>query len=68
LVDRIKDVIKTGGELVSSIELKSIISQHPGVAEVAVIGMPRPSRSDLAAFAGDRRGVSARHDEFEAHL
>ena len=40
LVDRIKDVIKTGGEWVSSIELESIISQHPGVAEVAVIGMP----------------------------
>jgi fatty-acyl-CoA synthase len=40
LVDRMKDVIKTGGEWVSSIELESIISQHPGVAEVAVIGMP----------------------------
>jgi fatty-acyl-CoA synthase len=40
LVDRLKDVIKTGGEWVSSIELESIIGQHPGVAEVAVIGMP----------------------------
>jgi fatty-acyl-CoA synthase len=40
LVDRIKDVIKTGGEWVSSIELESIISQHPGVAQVAVIAMP----------------------------
>jgi fatty-acyl-CoA synthase len=40
LKDRIKDVIKTGGEWVSSIELESIIGQHPGVAEVAVIGVP----------------------------
>lgn len=38
--DRIKDVIKTGGEWISSIELESLISQHPQVAEVAVIGIP----------------------------
>jgi fatty-acyl-CoA synthase len=39
ITDRIKDVIKTGGEWVSSLELESLISQHPGVAEVAVIGI-----------------------------
>lgn len=38
--DRIKDVIKTGGEWVSSLELENLISQCPGVAEAAVIGMP----------------------------
>ena len=38
ITDRLKDVIKTGGEWVSSLELESLISQHPGVAEVAVIG------------------------------
>lgn len=37
--DRIKDVIKTGGEWLSSLELESYISQCPGVAEVAVIGI-----------------------------
>jgi acyl-CoA synthetase (AMP-forming)/AMP-acid ligase II len=37
--DRLKDVIKTGGEWVSSLELESLISQHPGVAEVAVVGL-----------------------------
>ncbi|WP_445010202.1 fatty acid--CoA ligase [Vreelandella stevensii] len=37
--DRIKDVIKTGGEWLSSLELESYISQCPGVAEVAVIGV-----------------------------
>ncbi|MBM96745.1 MAG: long-chain fatty acid--CoA ligase, partial [Oceanospirillaceae bacterium] len=38
--DRIKDVIKTGGEWVSSLEIESLISLHPDVVEVAVIGVP----------------------------
>lgn len=38
--DRIKDVIKTGGEWISSLELESLISQHDSVAEVAVVGIP----------------------------
>ncbi|OOV86511.1 fatty acid--CoA ligase [Oceanospirillum linum] len=38
--DRIKDVIKTGGEWLSSIELENLISQHEGVAAVAVVGVP----------------------------
>jgi fatty-acyl-CoA synthase len=40
VTDRIKDVIKTGGEWISSLELECLISQHPAVAEVAVIGLP----------------------------
>jgi fatty-acyl-CoA synthase len=39
VTDRLKDVIKTGGEWVSSLELENIISQHPAVSEVAVIGV-----------------------------
>ena len=39
ITDRTKDVIKIGGEWVSSLELEDILAQHPGVAEVAVIGM-----------------------------
>ncbi|WP_370278033.1 fatty acid--CoA ligase [Pontibacterium sp.] len=38
--DRIKDVIKTGGEWISSLELESLISQHEAVGEVAVVGVP----------------------------
>jgi fatty-acyl-CoA synthase len=38
ITDRAKDVIKIGGEWVSSLELEDILAQHPGVAEVAVIG------------------------------
>ncbi|HEV2991723.1 MAG TPA: AMP-binding protein [Candidatus Angelobacter sp.] len=41
-LDRKKDMIKTGGENVSSQEVEEAIAQHPGVAEVAVIGMADP--------------------------
>ncbi|CAG9172315.1 Long-chain-fatty-acid--CoA ligase [Cupriavidus laharis] len=40
IVDRIKDVIKTGGEWVSSIEVENLITEVPGVQECAVIGVP----------------------------
>ncbi len=40
--DRIKDVIKTGGEWLSSLELEDLISRHSGVREVAVVGIPDP--------------------------
>ncbi|MGF1473246.1 MAG: fatty acid--CoA ligase [Rubrobacteraceae bacterium] len=39
VTDRIKDVIKTGGEWVSSQEIEDILLQHPGVHEAAVIGV-----------------------------
>lgn len=38
ITDRLKDVIKTGGEWVSSLSIEDIISRHPEVAEVAVVG------------------------------
>ena len=40
IVDRIKDVVKTGGEWVSSLDIEDIILRLPGVAEVAVVGVP----------------------------
>ncbi len=40
ITDRMKDVIKTGGEWISSLELEDIISQHEAVSEAAVIGVP----------------------------
>ena len=42
ITDRIKDVIKSGGEWVSSLALENIASTVPGVAEVAAIGIPDP--------------------------
>jgi len=40
ITDRVKDVIKTGGEWISSLELEDIISQHEAVSEAAVIAVP----------------------------
>ena len=42
IVDRSKDVIKSGGEWISSIELENEAVGHPAVTEAAVIGMPHP--------------------------
>ena len=40
ITDRLKDVIKTGGEWISSLALEDIISRHKAVSEAAVIGIP----------------------------
>lgn len=40
ITDRLKDVIKTGGEWISSLELENLISQHEAVSEAAAIGVP----------------------------
>ena len=40
VTDRLKDVIKSGGEWISSILLEDLVSQHPGVSETAAIGVP----------------------------
>ena len=42
ITDRTKDVIKSGGEWISSIDLENIAVGHPGVAEAAVIGVAHP--------------------------
>lgn len=40
ITDRIKDVIKIGGEWISSLEVEDLLVNYPGVSEVAVIGLP----------------------------
>lgn len=42
VVDRKKDMIKTGGENVASREVEELIFTHPAVSEVAVFGVPHP--------------------------
>jgi fatty-acyl-CoA synthase len=46
IVDRTKDVIKSGGEWISSVELENAIIAHPKVLEAAVIGVPHPKWSE----------------------
>jgi fatty-acyl-CoA synthase len=56
LVDRTKDVIKSGGEWISSVDLENAVMSHPDVAEAAVIGVPDPvwdERPLVAVVASD---------------
>jgi fatty-acyl-CoA synthase len=46
IVDRTKDVIKSGGEWISSVELENAIMAHPKVQEAAVIGLPHSRWSE----------------------
>ncbi|HEU5375144.1 MAG TPA: long-chain fatty acid--CoA ligase [Ktedonobacteraceae bacterium] len=46
LVDRTKDLVKSGGEWISSVELESLIMGHPKVLEACVIGVPHPKWSE----------------------
>jgi long-chain acyl-CoA synthetase len=62
--DRKKDVIITGGENVSSIEVEDCLYQHPAVAEVAVIGIPHPDLGEeIGAAVALKPGASATPDE-----
>jgi fatty-acyl-CoA synthase len=42
VADRAKDLIKSGGEWISSVDLENALMGHPGVREAAVIGVPHP--------------------------
>ncbi|MEZ5209979.1 long-chain fatty acid--CoA ligase [Gordonia sp. (in: high G+C Gram-positive bacteria)] len=42
IVDRTKDIIKTGGEWISSVDLENVIAGHPEILECTVIGVPDP--------------------------
>ena len=42
LVDRTKDLVKSGGEWISSVELENTLMAHPKVLEAAVVGLPHP--------------------------
>ena len=50
ITDRLKDVIKTGGEWISSLELENLASQHAAVLESAAIGIPDPQWGERPAL------------------
>ncbi|WP_059415818.1 fatty acyl-CoA synthetase [Cupriavidus basilensis] len=64
VVDRIKDVINSGGVLVSSREVEECLYQHEAVAEVAVFALPHPKWVEaVAACVVLRRDARARQDD-----
>jgi fatty-acyl-CoA synthase len=67
--DRSKDVIKSGGEWISSVELENELIGHPAVREAAVISMPdeRWSERPLACVVLEE-GADASADELRSHL
>lgn len=69
VTDRLKDVIKTGGEWVSSLEVENIVSQHPAVNEVAVIGVKDDKWGERPmALIVLKEGLNASVDEIKAHV
>lgn len=68
--DRRKDVVKTGGENVSSIEVEKVIyAVEPGVANVVVVGLPHPHWSEaLTAFVTAREGAVLAPDDIRERM
>ena len=63
---RVDDMIITGGENVSPVEIESCLSLHPSVSEVAVVGLPDP-RWGKIVVAFIRRGGPVAADALDAH-
>jgi acyl-CoA synthetase (AMP-forming)/AMP-acid ligase II len=68
LVDRIEDAVMKGGERVSSVEVESVLFEHPDVADVAVVAVPHPDLgSEVAALVVPRAGVDPEPEALRAH-
>ena len=62
--DRFKDVIVSGGENISSVEVEGVLLRHPAVLEVAVVGLPHEKWGETPhAFVVLRPGVAAGEKE-----
>jgi fatty-acyl-CoA synthase len=69
LTDRSKDVIKSGGEWISSVELENQVMAHPAVAEAAVIGVPDEKWDERPLVAVVlREGTKASAEELREFL
>ena len=69
IVDRTKDVVKSGGEWISSVELENEIMAHPAVAEAAVIGVKHPKWSERPlACVVVKEGETLTKEDVLAHL
>jgi fatty-acyl-CoA synthase len=67
--DRLKDVIISGGENISSVEVEGCLLRHAAVREVAVVGMPHERWGEAPhAFVVLRDGAAATEDELKRHV
>nr|MDP9461738.1 AMP-binding protein [Actinomycetota bacterium] len=69
IADRTKDLIKSGGEWISSVDLENAIMSHPAVKEAAVVGIPHPKWDErpLAAVVL-KEGETATAEEILEHI
>jgi fatty-acyl-CoA synthase len=69
LVDRTRDLVKSAGEWISSVDLENLIMEHPGVAEAAIIGVPHPKWQERPlACVSVLEGQSVTADDLKAFL
>jgi len=69
ITDRTKDLIKSGGEWISSVDLENSLMAHPAVAEAAVIAIPDEKWSERPlACVVLKPGQTADREEFDRHL
>jgi fatty-acyl-CoA synthase len=69
LTDRTKDLIKSGGEWISSVDLENAIMGHPAVQEAAVIAVPHPKWAERPlAVMVLKPGASASEKDIRTHL
>lgn len=69
LTDRLKDVIKSGAEWISSIDIENALISHPAVLEAAVVGIQHPKWQERPlALVVLRPGHQATKDELDRHL
>jgi fatty-acyl-CoA synthase len=69
LTDRAKDVIKSGGEWISTLDLEDAVCSHPAVAMAAAIGVPHPKWDERPLLLVTLRpGRTAEPEELKAHV
>ena len=70
IVDRSKDLVKSGGEWISSVELEGEILAHPKVADAAVVGVPHPKWDErpVAVIVPEDRDDPPTRDEIDSFL
>ena len=70
ICDRAKDLVKSGGEWISSVDMENLLMAHPAVAEAAVIAVPdeRWGERPLAVVVAPAEGSEASADQLREHL